>query len=119
MHGMHGMVSMVCMIWYACRHGIHGRVCMVWYGIHDMHGNVSEYCKDLYVPKLPGGTDPLINIHKANIVFRGGGWCSTASYCRAGFRQHRYVSHNDRGRPFLGLRIVLGKDIKASKKAKK
>ncbi len=79
------------------------------WGIHDMHGNVVEYVADQYTPTLPGGTDPRARGQDKNstIVHRGGAWCSLPEYCQAGFRTFGPMSNNDRGAPFLGMRLVL------------
>jgi len=90
------------------------------WGIHDMHGNVTEYCGDRYTPVLPGGTDPKVrdDDNGNKIVLRGGAWCSTPQYCLAGFRHKRKVSHNDRGAIHLGLRMVLAQEKRDTERNK-
>lgn len=44
------------------------------FGIYDMHGNVMEWCDDVYVAKLPGGTNPNVIIGGNLRILRGGAW---------------------------------------------
>lgn len=55
------------------------------FGLYDTHGNVWEWCDDMYDRKLPGGTDPLVT-EGENQVIRGGGWSSQATMCRCAYR---------------------------------
>ena len=43
------------------------------WGIYDMHGNVREWCGDLYRKVLPGGKDPIVRHGLSKRVDRGGG----------------------------------------------
>jgi len=80
------------------------------WGIHDMHGNVSEFVQDQYLNQLPGGIDPLGDVEKrSNIVIRGGTWCSLADYCRSGFRLSCKFSNNEGHSDFRGMRVVLAR----------
>ncbi len=43
------------------------------WGLHDMYGNVREWCADVFNRQLPGGTDPeYVGIY--DHVHRGGSW---------------------------------------------
>jgi formylglycine-generating enzyme required for sulfatase activity len=52
-------------------------------GVHDMAGNVWEWCLDLYEPKLKNGADS-----EATRVLRGGSWSVNTRNLRAADRTH-------------------------------
>jgi formylglycine-generating enzyme len=57
------------------------------WGLHDMHGNTFEWCRDWYHPTLPGGTDPDLYFDQASSrVRRGGCWADDGWPCRSAFR---------------------------------
>ena len=57
------------------------------WGLHDMHGNVWEWCADWYGHELVGGTDPSGPASSNFRVCRGGSWVSrVAAGCRSASR---------------------------------
>src|SRR5262245_33264471 len=83
------------------------------WGLHDMHGNVYEWCRDWYHAKLPGGVDPDLYAAKATAqrnrdgsvsrVRRGGGWPDDGWPCRSAFRVR---FEPDRRSDHIGFRVV-------------
>jgi len=119
---------------YACRAGSKGRFCFgdsddelgkyAWYqgnsgdkthpvgekkpnawGMHDMHGNVWEWCQDWYGVYAGGAAqdDPIGPDKGSTRVLRGGSWNGDPDLCRSAIRA--------RGAPAdrfgVGLRLVL------------
>ncbi|HEX5051945.1 MAG TPA: formylglycine-generating enzyme family protein [Planctomycetota bacterium] len=82
------------------------------WGLHDMHGNEFEWCRDWYHAQLPGGVDPDLRdvLGEQNRdgtysrVRRGGAWMDEARFCRSAFRL-RYEP--PRRADHIGFRVVV------------
>jgi formylglycine-generating enzyme required for sulfatase activity/predicted phosphodiesterase len=74
------------------------------WGLHDMLGNVLEWCQDVYGRYSAAmQVDPAGPTRGGHAVFRGGAWSSSARHVRAAYRNGRSVSirHVD-----LGFRLA-------------
>ncbi len=83
------------------------------WGLHDMHGNIFEWCRDWYHIQLPGGVDPDLYAAESSAMLnrtgdhsrvrRGGAWTDDGWPCRSAFRlrfePHRRYDH-------IGFRVV-------------
>ena len=78
------------------------------WGLHDMHGNVWEWCSDWYDRKLSGGTDPVGPEEGSLRVVRGGCWVYYPGYCRSASRYYGVPS--DRGH-CLGFRVARSQSV--------
>ena len=59
------------------------------WGLYDMHGNVWEWCLDLFSYDLSSGVvDPEGPKSGQNRVVRGGSWQNPESYCTSSYRRH-------------------------------
>lgn len=84
------------------------------WGLHDMHGNIFEWCRDWYHAKLTGGTDP--DLHDALATAeknrtgdrsrsrRGGCWADEGWPCRSAFRLR---FEPERRYDHIGFRVVV------------
>lgn len=84
------------------------------WGIHDMYGNVAEWCHDIYDPQYYASspaqdpTGPVAQTADVKRVMRGGSWKATASMCRSTFRQGQRTGDTDACfyTDFCGFRCV-------------
>lgn len=76
------------------------------FGLHDMSGNVYEWCADTYEPDAYGAHDirnPLVVGEGVYRVLRGGCWCSEARFVRSASRGAGAVRERGGG---IGFRLV-------------
>ncbi len=73
------------------------------WGLHDMHGNVIEWCRDAYIPKLPGGLNPEVQEGTTGTL-RGGGWGDSIRDCRTAYRGNNTRSQKTN---YVGFRVAL------------
>lgn len=75
------------------------------WGMHDVHGNVWEWCWDLYADDYPAGpvTDPRGAVTGEDRVLRGGSFHMTSYWCRSAQRGWHTPTQRQW---YLGFRVV-------------
>ena len=75
------------------------------WGFYDMHGNVREWCSDVYGPYADQpARDPVGPGGTGERVIRGGSWGYLTGLCRSAQRQHGPEDMSDE---YVGLRAVM------------
>ncbi len=75
------------------------------YGLHDVLGNVREWCADVYAPyAAASAVDPTGPSDGDEVVFRGGSFLADAQDCRVTHRWHAIRKANSAK---TGVRVVL------------
>ena len=76
------------------------------WGLYDTHGNLWEWCQDVYIAELPGGIDPLVKSGGQDPVRRGGSWdIGGANHIRSDTRAPFAAMKTSRD---TGFRVVVG-----------
>lgn len=79
------------------------------FGLYDMHGNVVEWCQDIWHENYEGAPDDgrawLSSGEREYSVLRGGSWVSNPEFCRSAFR-NRFAP--DDSFNSVGFRVVCG-----------
>ncbi|MBP5639077.1 MAG: SUMF1/EgtB/PvdO family nonheme iron enzyme, partial [Victivallales bacterium] len=77
------------------------------WGFYDMHGNVSEWCVDKFVPYDSHSVSDPVGRGDNTLqrrVRRGGSWQDAAKDCRCATRVPGSMNFR---RPFIGFRVAL------------
>lgn len=75
------------------------------WGVHDLHGNVWEWCQDWFAPyPATAAVDPAGPTRGTFKVFRGGGWNQDVPYARSA---NRFMMSPTNGIHFVGFRVAL------------
>lgn len=80
------------------------------WGLYDMHGNISEWCRDFYDHRFRGGNDPEETKRRGQYgcrVVRGGNWHNDAENCSSSY--HWGERPWTGGDSTLGFRLALSR----------
>ena len=86
-------------------HEVGKKRCNAW-GLYDMHGNVEEWCEDLYSDySTASAIDPLCSSSSnPSRIIRGGSAYDNAERCRSASRR---AWHPNQSHDFIGFRLAL------------
>jgi len=83
----------------------------------DMHGNVIEWCADMYAEKHTGGRDPVVSqvSGSSNRANRGGSWNNVGAFNRSAWRSNAEPGSRHAG---VGFRVAVVQSHRAKIEAK-